>query len=293
MAEFVEEPFPPPGVDLDHPSVARVYDYLLGGTANWIIDRQFADKALATLPILGSIARANRLFLHRAVRHLVGLGVTQFVDIGSGVPTMGHAHQVADEITPGETRVAYIDYEPVAVAHSEDLLKEHGDPSRHVAIHADMRDPDRLWEKIRDTGVIDLDKPVGLLLIAVLHVQQPPAEDSGTTDDLGPSLVAHYRDLLRSGSYLALSHLTDDGVPPEFDDKLARLVTMYEQSSNPVLCRSHSEIAELFGDFTMVEPGLTWTPLWHPENTGAGALTVEFATPNESACLAGVARKDE
>ncbi|MEC3978061.1 SAM-dependent methyltransferase [Amycolatopsis sp. H20-H5] len=290
MVEFEEEPFPPPGVDLEHPSVARVYDYYLGGHANWTIDRQFGDQVLEAFPLLKPIAKANRLFLHKVVRHLVGLGVRQFIDIGSGVPTMGHAHQIADDVAPGEVHVAYVDYEPVAVAHSQSLLKDNGDPSRHVAIHADLRDPDRLWDKIRDSGVIDLDEPVALLLIAVLHVQQPPP--AGTDgDDLGPSAVARYRDLLPPQSFLALSHLTDEGVPPEFGDKLRQLKRMYDEASSPVIWRSHDQIAQLFGDFTMVEPGLTWTPLWHPEHAENSALRTDFATPNQSAILAGVARK--
>jgi hypothetical protein len=291
VAEFDEEPFPPPGVDLEHPSVARVYDYYLGGTTNWTIDRQFADRVLESFPMLRPIARANRMFLHKAVRHLVGLGVRQFVDIGSGVPTMGHAHEVADELVPGEVRVAYVDYEPVAVAHSRSLLKENGDPNRHTVIHADLRDPDGLWEKVRETGVIDFDQPIALLLIAVLHVQQPPAEGSDNTDDLGPSVAARYRDLLPPDSYLALSHITDEDVAPGYDEKLVQLKEMYDKSSSPVIWRSRDEIEKLFGDFTMIDPGVTWTTLWHPEESGAKAPKVEFATPNESVILAGIGKK--
>ncbi|WP_033290613.1 SAM-dependent methyltransferase [Amycolatopsis jejuensis] len=288
---MADEPFPPPGVDLDHPSVARVYDYYLGGTTNWTIDRQFADEVIREFPLIRPIAKANRLFLHRVVRHLVKQGVRQFVDIGSGVPTMGHAHQVADEVAPGESRVCYVDYEPVAVAHSETLLRESGDPARHAVIHADLRDPAGLWDKIAATKVIDVDEPLALLLIAVLHVQQPPAEDSGSTDDLGPSVVAQYRELLPPGSFLAISHITDQGVPSDVDAGLIELKQMYDRSSSPVIWRSREEIAALFGPFEMVEPGLTWTPSWHPEESGAGAPHVEFPSPAHSVILAGVARK--
>jgi hypothetical protein len=291
VTESDEEPFPPPGVDLNHPSVARMYDYYLGGEANWEIDRQLADKILAAYPVVKPITRANRLFLHRVVRHLVKLGVRQFVDIGSGVPTMGHAHQIADSVAPGEARVVYVDYEPVAVAHSRALLREHGDEDRHTVIHADMRDPDRLWEKIGKTGVLDLTQPVALLLIAVLHFQQQPAEGSATSEDLGPSLVARYRELLPQGSYLAISHATDDGVPPEFAEMLAELKKLYDSSSSPVGWRTRGEIAELFGGFTMVDPGVTWTPLWHPEEAAEGDATAPLAAPNESVILAGVGQK--
>ncbi|HEX4700590.1 MAG TPA: SAM-dependent methyltransferase, partial [Pseudonocardiaceae bacterium] len=164
-----QEPAIPPGVDLEHPSVARVYDFYLGGTANWAIDREFGKKVLARFPLLRPIAKANRLFLHRAVRHLVRQGVRQFVDIGSGVPTMGNTHQIADELAP-DCRVVYIDNEPVAVAHSQMLLDQNGDPERHAAINADLREPDELWQRVRDTDVLDLTQPVALLLVAVLHV---------------------------------------------------------------------------------------------------------------------------
>src|SRR5437762_14282405 len=147
-----------PGVDLEHPSVARIYDWYLGGTANWAIDREFGKKVLATFPAGMYCARANRAFLHRAVRHLVARGVRQFVDIGSGVPTMGNVHQVADEVAP-DSRVVYIDHEPVAVAHSQLLLEEYGDPARHAAINADLRNPYRVWQRVIETGVSDHDEP--------------------------------------------------------------------------------------------------------------------------------------
>ncbi|WIX81651.1 SAM-dependent methyltransferase [Amycolatopsis carbonis] len=287
----LDEPFPPPGVDLSHPNVARIYDYYLGGTTNWEIDRQFADQILEAYPIIRPIAHANRMFLHRVVRHLVKSGIRQFVDIGSGVPTMGHAHEVAEHLAPGEVKVVYVDYEPVAVAHSRRVLNKHGDPSRHTVIHADMRDPERLWSRVADTGLIDLSQPVAVLLIAVLHIQQPPAPGSGRTDDLGPCLVATYRDLLAPGSYLALSHVTDEGVPPGYPEMLADLKRLYDTSSSPVVFRNRKEIADLFGDFTLLEPGVTWTPLWHPEDASDGDRTAHLASPNESLLLAGVARK--
>ncbi|MDT8913249.1 SAM-dependent methyltransferase [Amycolatopsis sp. PS_44_ISF1] len=286
-----EDPFPPPDIDLSHPSVARIYDYYLGGRTNWEIDRQFGDRILGEFPIIKPIAQANRMFLHRVVRYLVRRGVRQFVDIGSGVPTMGHAHEVAENLAPGEVRVAYVDYEPVAVAHSRSLLREHGDPDRHTVIHADMRDPDRLWAQIQDTGIIDLNQPVALLLIAVLHVQQPSAPDSGIEADLGPSLVARYRELLAPGSYLALSHATDDGVPPHYKDMLARLKVSYDASSSPIIYRDREEITRLLGDFELVEPGLVWTAEWHPEQAEPDEVAVSFESPSESTVLAGVARK--
>jgi hypothetical protein len=277
-----------PGVDLEHPSVARVYDFYLGGTANWAIDREFGKKVLSRFPLLRPIAKANRLFLHRAVRHLVRQGVRQFIDIGSGVPTMGPTHEVADELAPGESHVVYIDNEPVAVAHSEVLLDQHGDRRRHAAINADLRNPDELWRQVKETGVIDLSQPVAVLLIAVLHVYQPGPGN----EDLGVASVARLRDLMVPGSYLALSHITDEGVPPAVGDSLVELKQLYDSSSSSdVIWRSHDEIRGLFGDFQFSEPGLVWTPDWHPEDVSSIAPVVSFASPSESVVLAGVARK--
>ena len=282
----VDDPFPPQGVDLERPSVARVYDWYLGGTANWAIDREFGEKVLASFPLIRPIAIANRLFLHRAVRHLVRLGVHQFVDIGSGVPTMGHTHQVADEVAP-DSRVVYVDHEPVAVAHSQVLLEKHGDPARHAVINADLRNPDKLWQQAIQTGVLDLEEPVALLLVAVLHVQQPGPD--GT--DIGPQAVARYRELLSPGSYLVLSHISDEGVPPEVGKGLVDLKRMYDTSSSPVIWRPRNDFRSLFGTFELVEPGLVWTPDWHPEESSPNSPEIEFDSPSESVILCGVGRK--
>jgi hypothetical protein len=281
-----QEPAAPPGVDLEHPSVARIYDYYLGGTTNWAIDREFGKKVLARFPLVRQAAQSNRLFLHRAVRHLVRLGVRQFIDIGSGVPTMGSAHQIADELCD-DARVVYVDYEPVAVAHSQMLLDEKGDSGRHAVINADLREPDDLWQRVREIEVLDLAKPVAVLVIAVLHVQQPGPD--GT--DAGPSALARIRHLMPPGSYLALSHATAEGVPPEMDAQLVELKELYDSRSSPVIWRTRDEITELFGDFELIEPGVTWTPLWHPEETSPTAPKVSFATPSEAIAYAGVGRK--
>ncbi|HKN99689.1 MAG TPA: SAM-dependent methyltransferase [Pseudonocardiaceae bacterium] len=279
--------FPPEGVNLDRPSIARIYDYYLGGDANWAIDREFGDKVKEAFPLAVSAAKANRQFLFRVVRHLMRLGVRQFVDLGAGLPTMDHTHSVADAYEPGTARVVYVDNEPVAVAHSQILLEQQGDPRRHTAINADLRAPGRLWQQVLDTGLIDLSQPVGLLMIAVLHVQQ--LDEHGR--DMGADVVARYRELLPSGSYLAISHATNEGVPPAIAEQMVELKAMYDQSSSPVIWRTHQEIAALFGDFELVEPGLTWTPSWHPEESVSRADDPVFAHPGESIAYAGIARK--
>ncbi|HWE91625.1 MAG TPA: SAM-dependent methyltransferase [Pseudonocardiaceae bacterium] len=286
MSQPASDPHSPKGIDLSKPSVARIYDYILGGTANWAIDREFADRMLANFPVAKDLAIANRLFLHRAVRRLARLGVRQFVDIGSGVPTMGHTHTVADEVSPG-CRVVYVDNEPVAVAHSRILLEQHGDLARHAAIQGDLRDADRLWSRVAETGVIDPRQPVALLMIAVLHFAQPGPD--GT--DIGADAVARYRKLLPSGSYLAISHACLDGAPPVHADMLAQLKVAYDGAGNELVLRARDDIRGLFGDFELVDPGMAWAPAWHPEDARLDSPEVEFASPNESVVYVGVGRK--
>jgi hypothetical protein len=286
VADGEQERFPLDKVDLDQPSVARVYDYYLGGDTNYAVDRAFAEKALERFPFVAPAAKANRLFLHRVVRWMVKQGIRQFVDIGSGVPTMGSTHQVADEVAAG-CRVVYIDNEAVAVAHSRLLLEQEQVTDRHTVVHADLRAPDLLWKKVRETGLFDVREPVGLLLLAVLHVTQPGPD--GT--DVGPAAVARYRKLIAKGSYLAISHGTADDVPEYRQREMAEFGRMYDNSTTPVIWRSHADIEALFGDLEMVEPGATWTPLWRPEESSASAPTIRFAEPNDSVVWAGVARK--
>ncbi|HEV8556180.1 MAG TPA: SAM-dependent methyltransferase [Actinophytocola sp.] len=269
------------------PSVARVYDYYLGGTAHRAVDREFGDRVLAAFPLVRSIAVANRIFLHRAVRWLARHGVRQFVDIGSGLPTMDSTHAVADEVVPGATTVVYVDNDAEVVNHSRAIIETGGEPVRHAAINGDLRDPDRLWRTIANTGLINTARPVGLLVIAVLHLRQLDANGV----DIGPQAIARFRELLPSGSYLALSHATKDGVPEHVRAGLAGTGQAYRAHRSPATWRTRAEIAGLFGDFALVEPGLTWTPWWHPEETGPGAPEITFGTPAESAVLAGLGRK--
>jgi hypothetical protein len=269
------------------PSVARVYDYYLGGTAYRPVDRAFGDVVMAAFPMVRSIALANRVFLHRAVRFLVRLGVRQFVDIGSGLPTVGSTHAVADTVAPGAATVVYVDHDPEVVSLSRTIIETDGESRRHLAIQGDLRDPDRLWRAVGATGLVDVTRPVGLLIVAVLHLRQLDAHGV----DVGPQAVARYRELLSSGSYLALSHATRDGVPDHVSAGLTTTSRLYQTHRSSATWRTRTEIAGLFGDFPLVDPGITWTPLWRPEETGPGTPVVSFATPEESAVLAGIGRK--
>jgi len=281
------DPSAPAGVDLTRPNAARIYDYLVGGTANWTIDREFAQGIIERIPLARDMALANRLYLNRVVRHLTRLGVRQFLDIGAGVPTAGNTHQIADEIAP-DARVVYVDNEPIAIAHAEILLNREGDPDRHVMISADLREPDDLWREARGTGILDLDQPIALLMVAVLHFFHAGPDGR----EVGAESVARYRELLVPGSYLAISHLTDDGVPGEMVPQLAESKRVYANSvNNQLLFRSRPEIDALFGDFELLEPGMVWTPQWHPEETGPTAPAISLPTPEYSVIWAGVGQK--
>ncbi|MEV7098331.1 SAM-dependent methyltransferase [Amycolatopsis sp. NPDC051045] len=264
---------------VDKVSVGRVYDYLLGGTHNYAVDQAFAEQQLAVLPQIREFARANRAFLGRAVRYMIAHGIRQFVDIGSGLPTQGNVHEVADLVAPGECRVVYIDNEPIARAHAQILLEQTADPARHAALDADFFDRDALWTQVRETGLIDPAEPIGMLLVALLHFMPDTRRPHHT--------LGFYRELLPPGSMLALSHIhvaPDDAATQAAGRQVAQA---YQQRTNhAAIMRTREQIAAFFGDLPLIEPGLVWLPDWHPELAGdpaAGDL------PHAQG-LAGVAR---
>jgi len=283
---------PPVAVHLDTPSVARVYDYYLGGTTNWAVDRDFGDQVLDRFPLMRRIALVNRLFLSRAVRHLMGRGVRQFLDVGSGVLTRGATHHVADELSVQygrrlDARVVYVDNDPVAVAHAELLLDTEGDPRRQAVVEADLRDPHDLWRRAVDTEVLDPDRPVALLLVGFLHLHQPDAYGN----EIGHESVERLRALLPDQSYLAVAHTTDDGVSSEAAATLQGLKRFYDATGScAVRWRSRAEIRALAGDFRVLEPGWTSAAAWHPENTGPTAPHALFV-PSQPVVWSGVAQK--
>ncbi|MEY7970781.1 SAM-dependent methyltransferase [Saccharomonospora xinjiangensis] len=260
-------------------SVGRVYDYLLGGVHNYAVDQAFAEEQLRLLPDIRDFAVSNRAFLGRAVRYAVEHGIRQFVDIGSGLPTQGNVHEVADEAAPGECSVVYIDNEPIAQAHAEILLERTADPDRHRAIDADFFDGALLWERVLDTGVIDETKPIALLAVALLHFM-PPATEPGR-------VLAYYRDRLPQGSLLALSHIHVDPSDTETLEVSKKLTERYTKKTNsPAMPRSREEIAAFFDGLELAEPGLVWLPEWRP--CGEDPYSGE---PARSRGLAGVGWK--
>ncbi|HET9142192.1 SAM-dependent methyltransferase [Actinophytocola sp.] len=271
-------------MNLDLPNVARVYDFLLGGTAYWSRDRSFGLRILHEFPEFRDIARAHRVFVNRVVRQLVRLGVRQFLDIGSGVLSTGNTHQIADEIAP--CRVVYVDNEPVTAAQTELALDDDGDPRRHAVVDVDLRDPAAVWAGALATGVLDPQEPVAVLMFSVLQFFPPGLDDEASR------AVAHYRELVPTGSYLGVSHVTDDGIPDAVTPKLAKLKQLCESWYHTAFhCRSRAAIRALLGDFELLAPGMVWVPQWHPEDHAGPLEAISFSTPNHSMVWAGVGRK--
>ena len=243
-----------PGFDTTKPHPARVYDYLLGGKDNYLADREAAEQILKVAPEFAGNARANRGFLARSVRYLArDRGIRQFLDIGTGIPAAGNTHEVAQEVAP-ESRVVYADNDPIVLAHARALLTS----SRSGAvdyIEADLRDPEKILARAAD--LLDFTRPVGLLLVAILHF---------IPDSHGPAgLVAAYCDALVPGSFLVLSHGTADFHPAEVTDTAA---AVYRTGPAELALRPKTAIEAFFDGFTLEQSGVVQAPLWRPDNGG-------------------------
>ncbi|MFE6287253.1 SAM-dependent methyltransferase [Streptomyces sp. NPDC057877] len=242
----------PRSIDISVPSVARIYDYYLGGSHNFEVDRQAARRAMEFMPGLPKIMQANRAFMRRAVRYAVAQGITQFLDIGSGIPTFGNVHEVARSASPG-AHVVYVDHDPVAVAHSQAVLEgeEHTD-----VVAADLRKPQEILSSPQVTRLIDPNRPVALLLVAILHF----VEDA----DDPYEAVAELRDAFAPGSLLILTHASYEGIPLPAE-RSEGTVGVYKDIRNPLIMRSRDQIARFFEGYDMVEPGLVPMPHWRPD----------------------------
>jgi hypothetical protein len=237
-------------IDLDRPNAARAYDYYLGGAHNFAVDREMADRAIAAWPELPMIMRANRAFLRRAVQFLVDRGVRQFLDLGSGIPTVGNVHDVALAADPG-CRVVYVDIDPVAVLHGRALLQDRPEAT---AVHADLRDPRGLFEHAEVQAHLDLAQPIAVLMVAVLHFV-PDQDDPA-------AIVAGYRDTVADGSYLAICHASD-GARPEL---AAEHRAIYASTGTPMTMRSRDQVETMFTGFELVDPGVVYMALWRPDD---------------------------
>lgn len=234
-------------IDVERPSPARVYDYLLGGDDNYAVDRDAARRVMEVAPESGTMPRANRDFLGRAVRYLVReCGIRQFLDIGSGLPTAGNVHEIAQSIDK-EARVVYVDNDPLAVAHAEALLEG----SEGVAfIHADARDPKSILAAPETRRLIYPTEPVGVLMVSLLHFIPDEDDPAGLAARL-------MRDAL-PGSALAICHVTSVGMPAEL---ATRIDAVYGERY--LIRRDKEEIAAMFAGLPLVEPGLVDVQHWH------------------------------
>jgi len=221
-----------------------------GGKDNYAADRQAVRQLLLAAPEARESARANRTFLRRAVRFLVGeAGIGQIIDIGAGIPAAGNVHEVAGQVAPG-TRVAYVDNDPIVHVHANALLTGGGTTS---IVLADLREPEAILAHPKVCALIDFSQPVALLLVAIMHF---------ITDRENPDrILAAFRDALPAGSYLALSHATADFRPVAAQHAAA----VYDQATSPVTLRTRAQIAAFFDGWDLVEPGLVQVPLWRPD----------------------------
>lgn len=250
------EPFSwvPSGINTDVPSAARVYDFLLGGGHNFASDRAVGDKVLQILRDGRAIAASNRSFMRRAVLLMLEQGVTQFLDLGSGIPTVGNVHEIVQQENP-DARVVYVDYDEVAVSHSQ-LILEGNDKAG--VVQADMCRPDDVLSDPVVKDLIDFSQPVGLLMVAVLHF---------VSDEKSPAeVVARYRDIMPPGSLIALSHLTADFKPEEMEGVAAAM----RHSRDPMYFRSLDRFLPMFDGMEVLPPGVVPAPRWHPELGPAG-----------------------
>jgi hypothetical protein len=248
----VEPGWIPPGIDRTKANIARVYDWWLGGDHNFQSDIDAARTSVALDQNMRATARANRAFMGRAVRFLAAEGgIRQFLDIGSGIPTQDNVHQVAQATTPG-ARVAYVDNDDVAVAHSRLILQDTPDAT---VIQADLRQPKEILADPSVQLLLDFTQPVGLLLVAVLHFLPD--------DDRVREVLDTLRGALAPGSYLVISHTCRDADPV--------LAQQHEKIYNNRVdttfrMRTREQIGALFDGFTLAEPGLVWVPQWRPES---------------------------
>lgn len=251
------DPPVPPGVDPSVPSPARIYDYILGGSYNFQSDRDAADQALAQVPERRDISMANRGFHGRAARWMAEQGVGQFLDLGSGLPTVGNTHEVVGAVVPG-ARTVYVDIDPMVSVCAADLL---ADPATTRVVMADLRDPDAVLGHPDVRAVIDFAVPVGLLMTGVLHF---------VSDDSDPwAIVGRYTRKLAPGSYLAISHATYENVPQR---SVQAGREEYARASEQFYFRSRAEIARLFDGLELVppregaEPDLAYLGEWGAED---------------------------
>ncbi|MEZ0088979.1 SAM-dependent methyltransferase [Streptacidiphilus sp. EB129] len=249
---MTEQTWIPEDVDPNRPSIARIYDFYLGGNHNFPADREAAKPVVEMMPELPDIMRVNRAWLRRSVRFLAEAGIRNFLDLGSGIPTVGNVHEIAQAVAP-TSRVVYVDNDPVAVAHSREMLAGN---DRALMVPGDLRDPAAVLAdpEVDRLLLLGLGEPMAVLMSAVLHFVPD--------DDEAAALVAAYRDALPSGSYLALSH----GARREQQaERVGQAAEQYSRTVAPMKLRSLDDIAVLLEGFELVDPGIVYCSQWRPD----------------------------
>jgi hypothetical protein len=262
MAAVPSSDWGPRPPDQERANGARIYDFLLGGAHNFAVDREAVRRLLEINPEADKVARSNRQFVLRTVRYCLAQGIDQFLDLGSGVPTVGNVHEIAQATLP-DARVLYVDNERIAVEVTRSLLRDNDGAG---VLHADLRQPDIVLAAPETGRLLDFTRPLAVLMNASVHY----VPDS---DDL-PGILGAYRDRMPSGSYLVFSHLTDTA---------SGGARVFSESGTPVTLRGKAEIAALLRDFDLVPPGLVYVPEWQP--TGE---EIYADTPERSKCYGAV-----
>ncbi|WP_049572801.1 SAM-dependent methyltransferase [Nonomuraea sp. SBT364] len=258
----------PQGIDTTKPSVSRVYDFLLGGKDNYEVDRQMAEMALKVAPDAPEAARSNRQFLRRTVRHMAReAGIRQFLDIGSGLPTQGNVHEVAQQAAP-EARVVYVDHDPIVLVHGRALLAVNASTT---VIEADIREPEAILAHPDIKGLIDFSQPVGLLLFAILH---------HLADDEDPGgIVARLMAGLAPGSHLVISHFHNPGqAHPKVSEQAFSAEKIFNETLGTGRWRTREEILAYFDGLELLEPGLVPLPEWRPDADEQAQLGITYHT---------------
>ena len=243
----------PPEIDRSKAHPARIYDYLLGGKDNFDVDREAAEVALAAMPELRGMARANRAFLGRAVRHLAESGIDQFLDIGTGIPGPGNTGDVARAIHP-DARIVYVDYDPIVSAHSRALLAG-ADPALTAVVQADLREPKSILEHAAVRQVLDFDRPIAVLLVAVLHFVSDAEDPHG--------IAAEFVAALPAGSALVVAHAS---AGREADKSRTAARKGWSNATSQLVLRDKEEIEAFFAGTELVDPGVVIGPAWRPDH---------------------------
>ncbi|OLF18474.1 hypothetical protein BU204_05795 [Actinophytocola xanthii] len=244
-------------IDINKPNAARMYDHYLGGVNNFEPDRLLAGQVEQVAPWVRHVARINRAWLRRVVLYLMDQGIRQFLDLGSGIPTVGNVHEIARRVDPA-TRVVYVDYEPVAVHHGRELLAED---ENTAVVEADVRDTRSVLENPDVNRLVDFDRPVGLLIAGLMLF---------IGDEHGPAdMIRTYREACPPGSLLAISTMSQDEADPRTAEQLAGLLRLYEAADEQVHPRDRATIESWFAGTELVEPGVVLLDAWRPENSAS------------------------